>query len=71
MQSFWCMLGVLLHEQAAANAEAAAALARAKSPSDVLWLQGDYLRHTLERMADLNRRWLELAGKAWPERSAS
>ena len=65
------MLSDLLREQAAANAEAATALARAKSPSDVLRLQGEYLRRTLERMADLNRRWLELAAKTWPEKSAS
>lgn len=65
--SFGRMLGELLREQAAANAEAAAALAQVNSPSDVLRLQGDYLRQTLERMADLNRRWLELAAKTWPD----
>ena len=69
MQSFGRMLSDLLHEQAAANAEVAMALVRAKSPSDVLRLQGEYLRHMLERMTTLNRRWLELAGKAWPEAS--
>ena len=69
--SFGRVLSDLLREQAAANAEAATALARAKSPSDVLRLQGEYLRRTLERMADLNRRWLELAAKTWPEKSAS
>ena len=70
MQSFGRVLSDLLREQAAANAEAAAALARAKSPSDVLWLQGDYLRHTLERMSNLNRRWLDLAAKTWPDISS-
>jgi len=34
-------------------------------------MQGEYLRQTLERMVDLNRRWLELAAKTWPEQSAS
>lgn len=33
---------------------------------DVFRLQGDYLRHTLERMTNLNRRWLILAAKIWP-----
>jgi len=32
----------------------------------VIRLQGDYLRHTLERMANLNRRWLDLAARTWP-----
>jgi len=40
------------------------------SLSDVLRLQGDYLRQTLERMVDLNRR-LELAAKTWSGPSAS
>lgn len=69
--SFGRVLGDLLREQAVANAEAAAALAQASSPSDVLRMQGEYLRQTLERMVDLNRRWLELAAKTWPEQSAS
>ena len=69
--SFGRVLGDLLREQAAANAEAAIVLAQASSLSDVLRLQGDYLRQTLERMGDLNRRWLELAAKTWPGQPVS
>ena len=29
-------------------------------------IQGEYLQGTLERMTELNRRWLALAGRAWP-----
>lgn len=43
-----------------------AALGQAQHVYDVIRLQGDYLRHTLERMADLDRRWLDLASTAWP-----
>ena len=49
--SFGRVLGDLLREQAVADAEAAAALAQASSPSDVLRMQGEYLRQTLERMS--------------------
>jgi hypothetical protein len=68
--SFARMLAEVLREQAEQNAEAMAALARAEHLSDVLRLQGDYLRQTLERMANLNRRWLELAAKTWPNDQA-
>lgn len=68
--SFARMLAEALREQAEANIEAATALAQAKTPSDVLQLQGDYVQQTLERMANLSRRSLELAAQTRPEGSA-
>ena len=68
--SFARMLAEVLREQAEENAEATAALARAERLHDVLRLQGDYLRHTLERMSNLNRRWLDLAAKTLPDISS-
>lgn len=64
--SFARMLAEVLQEQGEENAEAMQALARAEQVGDVLRLQGEYLRHTFERMANLNRRWLDLAAKTWP-----
>lgn len=68
--SFGRMLAGVLQEQGQENAEAMEALARAEHVGDVLRLQGEYLRHTFERMADLNRRWLDLAAKTWPNDQA-
>jgi hypothetical protein len=61
----------LLQEQGRENLQAMAALARAQGLGEVLEIQGGYLRGTLERMTELNRRWLALAagagaGAAWP-----
>ena len=64
--SFARMLAEVLREQGEENTETMAALGQAQHVHDVIRLQGDYLRHTLERMANLNRRWLELASKTGP-----
>ena len=64
--SFARMLAEVLREQGEENADTMAALGHAQHVHDVIRLQGDYLRHTLERMANLNRRWLDLAAKTWP-----
>jgi hypothetical protein len=56
----------LLQEQGRENVAAMAALSRAQRLDEVVRVQGAYLRGTLERMTELNRRWLELAGKMWP-----
>lgn len=61
--AFARMFAEVLREQAEENAEAMAALSQAKNLTDVLRLQGGYLRHTLERMSNLNRQWLELSAK--------
>ena len=42
------------------------ALSRAKGLEEVVRIQGGYLQGTIERMTELNRRWLELAGRMWP-----
>ena len=57
----------LLQEQGRENLEAMSALSRAQGLDEVIRLQGAYLRGTLERMTELNRRWLALAGTRWPE----
>jgi hypothetical protein len=56
----------LLQEQSQENMAAMAALARAQGLDEVVRVQGEYLHGTLERMTELNRRWLELAGTMWP-----
>ena len=56
----------LLQEQGRENVAAMAALSRAQGLDEVVRAQGEYLRGTLERMTELNRRWLELAGRLWP-----
>jgi hypothetical protein len=56
----------LLQEQGRENMAAMAALARARGLDEVIRLQGEYLRGSMERMTELNRRWLELAGTMWP-----
>jgi hypothetical protein len=56
----------LLQEQGRENVAAMTALARARGLDEVVKVQGEYLRGTLERLTDLNRRWLELAGTMWP-----
>jgi hypothetical protein len=56
----------LLQEQGRENLAAMAALARARGLDEVIRLQGEYLRGSMERMTELNRRWLELAGTMWP-----
>ena len=56
----------LLQEQSQENMAAMAALSRARALDEVVRVQGAYLRGTLERMTELNRRWLELAGRLWP-----
>lgn len=56
----------LLQEQSQENLAAMTALARARGLDEVVRIQGEYLRGTLERMTVLNRRWLELAGTLWP-----
>lgn len=56
----------LLQEQGRENLAAMAALSRAKGLEEVVRIQGGYLQGTLERMTELNRRWLALAGRAWP-----
>lgn len=57
----------LLQEQGRENLEAMTALSRAKGLDEVIKVQGAYLRGTLERMTELNRRWLALAGTRWPD----
>ena len=56
----------LLQEQGRENLAAMTALSRAKGLEEVVRIQGGYLQGTLERMTELNRRWLALAGRAWP-----
>jgi hypothetical protein len=56
----------LLQEQSRENLAAMAALSRARGLDEVVRVQGADLHGTLERMTELNRRWLELAGKMWP-----
>jgi hypothetical protein len=56
----------LLQEQGRENLAAMAALSRAKGLEEVVRIQGGYLQGTFERMTELNRRWLALAGRAWP-----
>ena len=56
----------LLQEQGQENLAAMTELSRAKGLEEVIRIQGGYLHGTLERMTELNRRWLALAGRAWP-----
>ena len=56
----------LLQEQGRENLAAMTALSRAQGLDEVVRVQGEYLRGTLERLTELNRRWLELAGTMWP-----
>ena len=56
----------LLREQGQENVKTMSALTSARRLDQVVEIQREYLRGTMERMADLNRRWLELATKTWP-----
>jgi hypothetical protein len=55
-----------LQEQGRENLVAMTALSRAQGLDEVVRVQGAYLRGTLERLTELNRHWLELAGTMWP-----
>jgi hypothetical protein len=64
--AFGRVLLEFLQEQGRENMAALEALARARGLDEAVRVQGEYLRGATERMTELNRRWLELAGTMWP-----
>jgi ATP-dependent exoDNAse (exonuclease V) beta subunit len=68
--AFGQVLLELLQELGKQNMTAIAALARVRRLGDLLQIQSAYLHDTLERMTELNRRWLKLAATSWSPKDA-